>query len=265
MTLRAENVTLERGTKRVLSDASLEIVPGQVTALVGPNGAGKSSLVRLLCGELAPDRGSVCAGGLPLERLSVRDQARLRSVVSQSAATAFDFYVDEVLAMGWIPDPAEPAGYDLAAAEVIEQCRIGRLLGRRYKTLSGGERQCVQFARALLQIWRDAGCDHADVRYLLLDEPTASLDPGHEALVLGLARAATARNVGVLVVLHDLDMAAAFADRVVLLVEGAVAARGSPGDVLTSERLSRVYRTPVRVEWHDGLGRLVVLRQQFPL
>lgn len=260
MTLCAENVTLELGAKRVLSDASLEVVPGQVTALVGPNGAGKSSLVRLLCGEIAPDRGSVCAGGLPLEHLDVRDQARLRSVVSQSAAMAFDFYVDEVLAMGWIPDPAEPGDYDIACADVVAQCQIGHLLGRKFKTLSGGERQCVQFARALLQIWRDASGDGVDVRYMLLDEPTANLDLGHEALVLGLARSTAARNVGVLVVLHDIDMAAAFADRVVLLVEGTVAARGSPGDVLTSELLSRVYQTPVRVEWHEGLGRLVVLR-----
>lgn len=260
MTLCAENVSLELGTKQVLSDASLEVVPGQVTALVGPNGAGKSSLVRLLCGEVAPDRGSVCAGGLPLEILSVREQARLRSVVSQSPAMAFDFYVDEVLAMGWIPDPSASADYDDASAEVVEQCQIGHLLGRKYKTLSGGERQCVQFARALLQIWRDASGGDVDVRYLLLDEPTANLDLGHEALVLGLARSTTSRNVGVLVVLHDIDMAAAFADHVVLLVEGEVAARGPPGEVLTSERLSRVYQTPVRVEWHDGLGRLVVLR-----
>lgn len=260
MTLCARNVTLELGAKRVLSNASLEVVPGQVTALVGPNGAGKSSLVRLLCGEIAPDRGSVCAGGLPLERLGVRDQARLRSVVSQSAAMAFDFYVDEVLAMGWIPDPAEPADYHVACVEVVEQCQIGHLLGRKFKTLSGGERQCVQFARALLQIWRDASGDGIDVRYMLLDEPTANLDLGHEALVLGLARSTASRNVGILVVLHDIDMAAAFADRVVLLVEGTVAARGSPSDVLTSELLSRVYQTPVRVEWHEGLGRLVVLR-----
>ena len=260
MTLCARNVTLELGAKRVLSDASLEVVPGQVTALVGPNGAGKSSLVRLLCGEIAPDRGSVCAGGLSLEHLDVRDQARLRSVVSQSVAMAFDFYVDEVLAMGWIPDPAEPADYDVARSEVVEQCQIGHLLGRKFKTLSGGERQCVQFARALLQIWRDASGGGVDVRYMLLDEPTANLDLGHEALVLGLARSTASGNVGVLVVLHDIDMAAAFADRVVLLVEGTVAARGSPGDVLTSELLSRVYQTPVRVEWHEGLGRLVVLR-----
>lgn len=260
MTLAAKNVTLELGRRRVLSDASLEVAPGQVTALVGPNGAGKSSLVRLLCGEVVPERGSVHAQGQPLEHLSVREQARLRSVVSQSPALAFDFYVDEVLAMGWMPDPADPADYDVAVAEVIEQCQIGHLLGRKYKTLSGGERQCVQFARALLQIWRDAGCGYTDVRYLLLDEPTANLDLGHEALVLGLARSASANNVGVLVVLHDVDMAAAFADRVVLLVEGAVAAEGSPDEVLTSELLSRVYHTPVRVEWHEGLGRLVVLR-----
>ena len=260
MTLCALNVSLELGAKRVLSDASVEVAPGKLTALVGPNGAGKSSMVRLLCGELEPQRGEVCAEGLPLESLTVQQQARLRSVVSQSPAMAFDFYVDEVLAMGWSPDPAVPADYHVAASEVIGQCELGHLLGRKYKTLSGGERQCVQFARALLQIWRDTAHRDTDVRYLLLDEPTANLDLGHEALVLGLARAVSKRNVGVLVVLHDIDMAAAFADQVVLLVEGAVAARGPPGDVLTSELLSRVYRTPVRVEWHPGLGRHVVLR-----
>ena len=257
MTLQARDVSLQLGANAVLDGVSVAVSPGSFAALVGPNGAGKSSLLRVLSGDLAPNRGDVTLEGEPIALFATRDLARLRSVMGQSATIAFDFYVEEVLAMGWL---GAAVAYREALRDVVRRCALDGLLGRRFNTLSGGESQRVQFARALLQIWRGGAGPAASAapRYLLLDEPTASLDINHELALLRLARQACADNVGVLAVLHDLNLAARFADRVALLDGGAVVAAGAPDSVLTAERLSRVYATPVRVENHPRLERLVV-------
>ena len=252
MTLRAERAALRLGAAQVLKDVSVEVGSGAVTALIGPNGAGKSSLLRLLSGEIASP--GVTMDGAPLSRLGVRELARRRGVMTQTTRMAFDFLVREVLAMGWLGDAGWPGA--IALREVANACHLRPLLDRRFNTLSGGERQRVQFARCWLQIWRQHG--DATSRYLLLDEPTANMDLRHELLILRLARRASTANVGVLVVLHDLNQAARFADRVALMADGAMVASGPPEAVLTSATLSRVYRTPVRVEHHARLNRLVV-------
>ena len=252
MTLQAEHATLRLGGAEVLKGVSMDVASGTVTALVGPNGAGKSSLLRVLSGELASPR--ITMDGTPLARLDIRELARRRSVMTQSTGMAFDFLVREVLAMGWVGEAPQP--HATALEEVASACRLDPLLHRRFNTLSGGERQRVQFARCWLQIWRRHGGSAS--RYLLLDEPTSSMDLHHELLVLRLARRASATNVGVLIVLHDLNQAARFADRVALMANGAIIANGPPETVLTSATLSRVYRTPVCVEHHARLDRLVV-------
>ena len=262
--LRAENVYLRFGPARILMDVSIEVKPGTVTALVGPNGAGKSSLLRVLSGEIEPNEGTVRLNGRPLSKYSPVQQARRRSVMVQSAAMSFDFFVEEVLAMGRCQGRRSIP--DRTSAEIIRDCRIGHLIGRKYNSLSGGERQRVQFARALLQVWRplrirSVSCSrelHSMPRYMLLDEPTASLDIAHELLILRLAQRACENNIGVFLVLHDLNLAARFAQRVALLVGGVIAAEGPPSDVFTDGTLSHVYRTRIQVERHERLGRLVV-------
>lgn len=266
MILRARNVSLRFGPARVLADVSLEVRPGTVTALAGPNGAGKTSLLRILSGEIEPSNGGVRLNGRPLTRLSPAEQARRRSVMVQSAVMAFDFFVEEVLAMGRrLGRGAVP---DTTSAEIIGDCKIGHLIGRKYNSLSGGERQRVQFARALIQVWRPSPPASRTVprqreldaapRYMLLDEPTASLDLAHELLILRLARRACKNNIGVLLVLHDLNLAARFADRVVLLAGGVKVADGPPPEVFTDGTLSHVYQTSIQVERNERLGRLVV-------
>ena len=256
MTLRAHDLSLRLGAKKVLADVSVTVTPGTFAALVGPNGAGKSSLLRVLSGDLAPSGGYVTLDDEPMALFSSRDLAELRSVMGQSATIAFDFYVEEVLAMGWL---GSAVAYREALRDVVQRCTLDGLLDRRFNTLSGGESQRVQFARALLQIWRGPGVSTSTApRYLLLDEPTASLDINHELALLRLARQACAQNIGVLAVLHDLNLAARFADRVALLDGGCMVADGAPDSVLTGERLSRVYATPVRVETHPRLERLMV-------
>ena len=252
MTLRAERATLRLGAAQVLRDVSVEVGGGTVTALVGPNGAGKSTLLRVLSGEIASP--AVSMDGEPLARMDIRRLAHRRSVMTQTAGMAFDFLVREVLAMGWVDQARQ--FYAAALAEVAQACRLGHLLEHRFNTLSGGERQRVQFARCWLQIWRRAADEVC--RYLLLDEPTSNMDLHHELLVLRLVRRASTENVGVLVVLHDLNHAARFADRVALMAQGALVAIGPPKAVLTSPMLSRVYQTPVCVEHHPRLDRLMI-------
>lgn len=224
MTLRAHDVSLRLGASKVLADVSVTVTPGTFAALVGPNGAGKSSLLRVLSGDLAPSGGYVTLDDEPMALFSSRDLAELRSVMGQSATIAFDFYVEEVLAMGWL---GSAVAYREALRDVVRRCTLDGLLDRRFNTLSGGESQRVQFARALLQIWRGPSAStSAAPRYLLLDEPTASLDINHELALLRLARQACAQNIGVLAVLHDLNLAARFADRVALLDGGCMVADG---------------------------------------
>ena len=254
MTLAALRVGLRLGQASVLEDVSIEVVPGTLTALIGPNGAGKSSLVRVLSGELAPTAGAVRLGGVSLDRLGAVEQALRRSVMTQSADVVVDFQVEEILRMGWVHGGREQLNASLG--ELAQACAIRHLLGRRFRTLSGGERQRVQFARALLQVW--SGGESGASRYLLLDEPTSSLDLAHEQLALRLASRAAQRRIGVLAVLHDLNLAARFADRAVLLSGGKVAASGPPCAVFRDRRLTDAYGTPIRVERHEALKRLVV-------
>lgn len=262
MSLSAEAISLRLGGRLVLDRVSATVSAGEVHALVGPNGAGKSTLLRMMSGEDKPEHGEVGIDGQPLDRFHARDLALRRSVMVQSAAIAFDFFVEEVLAMGWLGGAARTASEQVVASKAVAHaCRVNHLLGRKFRTLSGGERQRVHFARALLQIWRPKPLkqdEAGESRYMLLDEPTSSLDLGHEGLVLRLARRAADNGVGVLVVLHDLDLAARYADQLTLLVDGTVWAQGPARDVLTPGALSRAYGTPVEVEWIDRLDRLVV-------
>jgi len=253
---RAENISVVLGRTEILAGSTVTVLPGTIHALVGPNGAGKSTLLRSMCGDHPLTSGRISLNGRPLDDIGFEEQAELRSVMSQSSHIAFEFIVEDVLRMGWVRGADCPAAdFERALQTIVAECEIGHLLARSFNTLSGGEQQRVQFARSLIQIWSD---DDSTARYLLLDEPTASLDLAHELLVLRLARRAAERGTGVLVVLHDLNLAARFADTVSIMREGRVAACGKPEDVFADDTLSAVYRTPVTVERHSRLDRLVV-------
>ncbi|MGW5382028.1 heme ABC transporter ATP-binding protein [Nocardia sp. NPDC003963] len=254
--LRAREVTLDRhggggGTRRVLDTVDFDVAAGEVVALVGPNGAGKSTLLAVLAGELEPGHGSVELDGRPLDRWTPIDMARRRAVLPQSHTVGFPFTAAEVIAMGRAP------WQHTLRAERDEEIITGamaatdstHLAGRAFPSLSGGERARVALARVLAQ----------DTATLLLDEPTAALDLGHQEAVLTLAAERAAAGAAVVVVLHDLASAAAYADRVAVLDAGRVAAAGPPREVLTGELLSRVYRYPVEVLDHPGTGAQMVL------
>ncbi|MEL7450513.1 MAG: ATP-binding cassette domain-containing protein, partial [Pseudomonadota bacterium] len=204
------------------------------------------------------DRGLVELDGADLAKMPLREIAARRAVVGPPAQLAFDFTVADVVTMGWRHgERYGKRAMDAALEEVLAECALTDLAERIYMTLSSGERQRAQFARGLLQIWRPP--EDASPRWLLLDEPTSNLDIAHSIAVLESLRGQARRGVGVLAIVHDLDLGARFADQVILLSNGRVVAAGAPRDVIVSDTLTEVYRTPVHVEYHQGIGRLAVL------
>ena len=241
----------------VLSGLTLELRAGEFVGVVGPNGSGKSTLVRALSRALRPREGIVLLEGSDLyRRTSARDSARAIGVVPQSAAVSLGFTVREVVRMGRAPHlPRRPfAGESLVDEDIVSgalhTAGVEQLAGRVATTLSGGEWQRVLLARALAQ--------QPDV--LLLDEPTAHLDIRHQWEALHLARSlAHEDGKAVLAVLHDLNLAAGYCDRLVLISQGRVVAQGTPADVLTPENILHVYGVRVWVRCHPTTGRPVVL------
>lgn len=246
-----EGVTLVRGERTILDAVSLDLRAGEVLALLGPNGAGKSTILSLLSGDLPPDRGTVRFAGEDLATWSLADLARRRSVLLQDNQLLFPFTVHQVVEMGrapWRRTPLESEDEEAIAA-AIAAADIAELGTRRVPSLSGGERARTAFARVI------AG----RTGVLMLDEPTAALDLRHQEAVLSLARERAAAGDAVLVVLHDLNLAGAYADRIALLRTGRLVACDAPERVLTAEIVSEVYQTPVEVIRHPTSGQGIVL------
>ena len=241
--IAAEGLTIRAGRRELLRGVTLQLLPGEVLAVVGPNGAGKSTLLRALTGELRPDTGAVMFEGRDLASWPPLALARRRAVVSQSAALAFPMTAAEVVALGRLPWHGTPAAArdGAAVAEALAAAGVQRLAGQPHGTLSGGERQRVQVARALAQL-------HGAPRpaALLLDEPTSSLDVKHGAALLALLRRLAREGLAVLVVLHDLNEAAYVADRVAVLAEARLVMFGTPREVLRPALLGDIYGVPFR-------------------
>ena len=248
MTIRAISISAEIDGIPLLSDMSLEIVPGEVLALVGPNGAGKSTLLSVLAGDLNPVQGSVFYNKRNIAQLDVQERAHYRSVMSQALPMVFDFSVKDIVEMGWLHNGQHfySDHFKSAVQQIVDQCNISSLINRRFNTLSGGEQKRVHFARALLQLWKCE--DSLEAKYLMLDEPLANLDIRHELSLLAVIRKAAASGIGVLIVLHDLNLAAKFADKVAMLNQGRIVGLGVPEDVLTTQLLTSVYDVPVNVK-----------------
>ncbi|MGV6875005.1 heme ABC transporter ATP-binding protein [Pseudochelatococcus sp. B33] len=255
----ARNVHYAVGGKSLVHGIDLAVARGEMLVVLGPNGAGKSTLLRLLAGEIGPTGGAVFYGGQDIAALPPWRLALVRAVLPQAAQVAFPFRVREVVQLG-----LDSVGRRLTAtargdilAQALAEGDVAHLEGRTYDTLSGGERQRVQFARVLAQL--RAGMAAADgfarmpgqapvpTPVLLLDEPVSNLDLKHQSGLLVAARRLAGEGVAVIAILHDLNLAALFADRIVVLDVGRLVADGAPADVLTDGLLQAVFDAPFRV------------------
>lgn len=235
----------------LLDGVDLEVRAGELLCVVGPNGAGKSTLLGLLSGDLDATRGSVAYDGVPVTALPVAGLARRRAVLLQEHRLSFPFSVVDVVRMGrapWRGTDAEDAD-DAVVGAALDAGDVRHLAARLFPTLSGGEKARTAYARARAQA----------TPVLLLDEPTAALDIRHQEMVLAQARDLARTGSAVVAVLHDLSLAAAYADRVLLLGDSRVRALGTPAEVLRPDLLGEVYRHPVEVLVHPRTGELIVL------
>ena len=248
--IEASNISFRIGSRELISDVSVSFAPGKLHLVIGPNGAGKSTLIKILSGFLRPQAGKVEYDGVDLHETSEAELAKRRAVLSQAIEIAFPLTVREVVVMGRYPHfGGRPGPVDEKIVnEMMELFEVTEFGSRNYQTLSGGERQRVNFARVLAQLWR---ADHDSqpqtpstlpCRYLFLDEPLTFLDIRHQLdfmkKVKGLAEAPDFVTVGVV---HDLNLAARFADHIVLIDGGKVVANGMPSEVLTAGRIREVF------------------------
>ncbi|WP_320779144.1 heme ABC transporter ATP-binding protein [Streptomyces sp. CRN 30] len=253
---RAEDVRVLLGGRPVLDGVDVTVRAGEVLALVGPNGAGKSTLLGALAADLPVTGGVIRVHGRPATDWSAAELALRRAVLPQSASLSFPFAVEEVVRMGRAPYAGTPLEDedDPVVAEAMARTEVSGFAGRPFAALSGGERARVALARVLAQ----------RAPLLLLDEPTAALDLRHQELVLRLCRERALAGDAVVVVLHDLGLAAAYADRVAVLRSGRVAADGPPRRVFSDALLSEVYDQPVEVLPHPRTGAVLVTPRRDP-
>ena len=254
--IQVDGVSIELGGRLVVQDVDLEVPTGELLALVGPNGAGKSTLLAAISGEQQPSSGRVLIGDRATHEYASLELARIRSMLTQDNAVSFPFLVSDVVEMGrspWARTPERERDAD-AIEQATTRTDIAHLMRRRFTELSGGEKARVSLARVLAQ----------DTPIVLLDEPTAALDLRHQEDVLRIARELAHEGRTVVVVLHDLSLAGAYADRVALLDDGRLRALGTPIEVLTGRLVSEVYAVDVEVLVRDGRPLIIPRRPAVP-
>lgn len=252
--LRIENLSYSFPQKTILKDISFEVGRGEVVAILGPNGTGKSTLLRLIAGDIIPQCGKVLFSGKEVLRYSSLDLARRRAVLVQQSQMTMNFSVKETVLMGRYPHfNGSPSKTDVDKAhKAMSKSSLSNMDQRIFTSLSGGEKQRVNFSRVLAQIWE--GMEGSTGKLLLLDEPLNNLDIEHQHQTLEIACEFASKGNTVLVVLHDLNMAARFAGKLLLLSDAKLFAAGSPQEVLTSANIRRVFHYQAEVRQHPFLN-----------
>lgn len=244
--LKTENISYSVGAKQILRDVSAAFVPGEFNMILGPNGSGKSTFLKIFSGELHGNEGDVFYNDVPVSKIKNEELARYRAVMSQQPELSFPLTVDEVVMMGRYPhfNYSPNKKDEHVCGEVMKRMQLEPFSDRNYLTLSGGEKQRVQFARVLAQIWEKPVTGN---RFLFLDEPLASLDIKYQQEFLQIAREFAKQDTVLIAVVHDINLAIQFADRMFLLKDGKLAAQGRPNEILTSELIKEVFDVEVTI------------------
>ncbi|HUR66084.1 MAG TPA: heme ABC transporter ATP-binding protein [Chitinophagaceae bacterium] len=244
--LRTEGVSFQIHKKQILKNISLEFVPGEFNMILGPNGSGKSSFLKIFSGEIREYTGSVFYSNKKINTLTGEKMAKVRAVMSQQPDLSFPLTVEEVVMMGRYPHfKFNPGKKDMAICdEVIRRMNLDEFRERNYLTLSGGEKQRVHYARVLAQIWEKP---EEGVRYLFLDEPLASLDINYQQEFLQLAKEFSGSDTVLVAVMHDINLAAHYGDKLFFLKEGELVEHGKPADVMTAATIEKVFNVNVKI------------------
>lgn len=238
--LAVNNVTLSRTGKVLLDDVSMSLQSSELLMVLGPNGAGKSTLLSCLSGALKVDAGDVLLESKPLESLAIEKLAKKRAVLTQQVTMAFNFTVAEVVALGLAPWSLSSAQADTLIESTLSDVGLFQMQQRDYNSLSGGEQQRVQLARVLVQLL--AGNEDLSGCYLLLDEPISALDLEQQQKVLRLLKALSARGLAILCVIHDINLAALYGDRLLLLNKGRLVFQGVPSELAAQPFIESTYQ-----------------------
>ena len=248
----AQDVSIALDGRWVVHNAVLAAAPGEVTIVLGPNGSGKTTLLRALTGEL-PYTGTVALNGRDILTLPAWQAATMRAVLPQATTLNFPFTVREIVAIG---QRSGVSGLSESQSRALPERALERVdltgFGHRlYQDLSGGEQQRVQLARVLCQVW--SPIEDGVPRWLLLDEPVSSLDIKHQLAIMRVARDFANHGGGIIAILHDLNLAAMFADRIVLMRNGRIVANGTPSQTISDEAVASVFDVPLQVGLANGI------------
>jgi len=238
--LKTQNIRYSIGKKQILNDISVEFHPGEFNMILGPNGSGKSTFLKVFSGEINCYSGTVLYNNVRVASQKKETLAKYRAVMSQQPELSFPLMVDEVVMMGRYPHFSfNPNKKDIAICDaVMERMNLLSFKERNYLTLSGGEKQRVQFARVLAQIWEQPT---NGTRYLFLDEPLASLDINYQQEFLQIAKEFTKKDTVLVAVMHDINLATQFADKLFFLKQGALIASGNPHEILSESLIKEVF------------------------
>ncbi len=251
--LSLQNTSVHYGAATVLDDVSLDLHAGELTVVLGPNGAGKSTLLKVACGELAIKQGRVEFCDKPLKNWVLREKAQRMAVLPQNSLLTFPYRVSEVVLLGRTPHETGAKVDADIVARALQEADVSYLQDKLYTQLSGGEKQRVQLARVLAQVWQDAKAESGNV--LILDEPTAALDFSHQKQVLNALKDKAKQGDTVLMALHDLNLASAYADKIVLMCCGQIRAVGTPDEVLREDLLKDIFQLDFHRVSHPQTGR----------
>lgn len=254
--LRVSNLSLRIAGNQLLDDVCVTVAAGELLALIGPNGAGKSSLIHTIIGDRAATAGTVEFAGRAIEQYADRERACRIALLPQASLLIFPFTVRDVVMLGRSPHASGLLVDDRIVDAACAAADIASMQHIRYTRLSGGEKQRVQLARVMAQVWRE---EDAGSRLLLLDEPVSALDIGHQQWVMERVVAFARAGVAVVMVLHDITLAARHADRMLALRDGRTVAQGTPDDVVTKDNLRAMFDTEARIIRHPDAGTPVVL------
>lgn len=246
MSIKIKNLNYKINDVEILKKINLNIYEKEILAIIGPNGSGKSSLIKSIAGDFLDYDGDIILNGLELKKISLSKQAEIRSVMSQAQKIVYDFSVKEIIEMGWLKMKQKEQNnivFNKVFKNISIECDIIEILNRKYNNLSGGEQRSVDFARTLIQV----PYDNALKKYLILDEPTANLDISHKISMMKLLKKYKKKGFGIVIVLHDLNLAYKFSDKIGIMKDGELKHYGKKENIMTTKILSNIYNTPILV------------------